>query len=262
MNALQELLSKKKENLLSVFFTAGYPAIDSTVEILKAVDKGGVDFVEVGMPYSDPLADGPVIQDSNTKALNNGMNMNLLFEQLESVKDTIQLPRLLMGYLNPVLQYGMERFLEKASACNISGVILPDLPMQEFIKDYRPLFRKHQMSFISLITPQTSEERIRMIDENSDSFIYAVSTTSTTGKQQDFGKMQQDYFQRIKDMQLKNPVVAGFGIHNSQTLQQAWAHMNGAICGSAFLKKLASSPDAGKALEALMIDLGLRSQVV
>jgi tryptophan synthase alpha chain len=258
MNPLKNLISRKREKLLSLFFTAGYPDRDSTLNIIQVSEKHGIDFLEVGMPYSDPLADGPVIQESSTRAIANGMTMELLFRQLEPESSNIKIPLLLMGYLNPVLQFGMDRFLQKANGCGVSGVILPDLPMKEYLEDYKPLFQKYDLSFVSLITPQTSEERIRMIDENSDSFIYAVSSASTTGKQQNFGQAQTDYFARIKKMNLKNPVVAGFGIHNEQTLQQAWQNVNGAICGSAFLKKLAANQDTEQAIQALLNDLGLQ----
>ena len=257
MNALNKLLSQKKDKLFSVFFTAGYPTLESTIDILEAVEKHGVDFVEVGMPYSDPLADGPVIQQSSTKAIANGMDIEILFKQLESAQHKVKIPMLLMGYLNPVLQYGVERFLQKANSLKVSGIILPDLPLKEFVDDYKEMFQKYNLNFVFLITPQTTEERIRLIDKHSSSFIYAVSSASTTGKQQDFGQAQQDYFLRIKNMKLQHPVIAGFGIHNQQTLQQAWSNVNGAICGSAFLKKLALNPNAKEAIKALLQDLGL-----
>jgi tryptophan synthase alpha chain len=258
MNALQELFARKKKNLLSLFFTAGYPYLNSTEDIIAAAQIAGIDFLEVGMPYSDPLADGPVIQQSSTKAIANGMNIPLLFDHLDSIKEKYTIPLLLMGYLNPVLQYGTERFLQKAAECGVSGIILPDLPMPEYIDEYQPLFQKFGLSMVFLITPNTSEERIRMIDQHSNVFIYVVSTAATTGNQTDFGATQKQYFDRIHNLQLKNPLIAGFGIHNSQTLQQAWNNLNGAICGSAFLKKLEQFPQPEKALNMLMEDLGLR----
>jgi tryptophan synthase alpha chain len=257
MNALQKLFQNKKQKLLSLFFTAGYPTLDSTVGIMDAAQTAGIDFLEVGMPYSDPLADGPVIQQSSTVAIANGMTIELLFSQLEKIKGKTTIPFLLMGYLNPVLQYGVEKFMEKASACGASGLILPDLPIYEYKEEYQSLFDKYNLSPVFLITPHTSEERIKMIDELSNAFIYVVSSAATTGKQQDFGQSQQNYFQRLKAMNLKNPLIGGFGIHNRQTLQQAWENLDGAICGSAFLKKLAVAADAGKAVRELKVDLGL-----
>ena len=257
MNALQKLFQNKKQKLLSLFFTAGYPTIDSTAEIMDAAQTAGIDFLEVGMPYSDPLADGPVIQQSSTVAIANGMTIELLFSQLEKIKGKTTIPFLLMGYLNPVLQYGVEKFMKKASECDASGLILPDLPIYEYKEEYQSLLEKYNLSPVFLITPHTSDERIRMIDELSDAFIYVVSSAATTGKQQDFGQSQQEYFQKLKSMNLKNPLIGGFGIHNRQTLQQAWENLDGAICGSAFLKKLEVAADARKAVEELKGDLGL-----
>ncbi|TVQ13979.1 MAG: tryptophan synthase subunit alpha [Bacteroidetes bacterium] len=258
MNPLQQLLKHKSGNLLSLFFTAGYPNIDSTESIIASAEKAGIDFLEVGMPYSDPLADGPVIQQSSSVAIANGMNIKLLFHQLEQIKGKYKIPLLMMGYLNPVLQYGTEKFLQQAKDCGVSGLILPDLPLQEYVEEYQVLFEKHELSFVFLVTPHTSEERIRLIDSHSNAFIYVVSTAATTGKQQDFGMAQQNFFNRIKSMNLKNPLITGFGIHNAQTLQQAWKNLNGAICGSAFLKKLEQNNNPDKAMEMLLKDLGLK----
>ena len=257
MNPLQERLKTKPDKLLSLFFTAGYPNIDSTEAIIASAEQAGVDFLEVGMPYSDPLADGPVIQQSSSEAIANGMNIKLLFSQLEQINGKYKIPLLMMGYLNPVLQYGTEKFLQQAKDCGVSGLILPDLPLQEYVEEYQVLFEKHELSFVFLITPHTSEERIRLIDSHSNAFIYVVSTAATTGKQQDFGQAQQAYFTRLVNMNLKNPLITGFGIHNAQTLQQAWKYLNGAICGSAFLKKLRENNHPPSAMEALMADLGL-----
>jgi len=258
MNPIQELFSRKREKLLSLFFTAGYPYLNSTEAIIAAAQDAGVDFLEVGMPYSDPLADGPVIQNSSTVAIANGMNISLLFDELSAIKGKYSIPLLLMGYLNPVLQYSTEKFLEKAAGVGASGIILPDLPMQEYVDGYQKLFERYNLSMVFLVTPQTSEKRIRMIDNLSNAFIYAVSSAATTGKQQDFGQLQQDYFNRLRNLGLKNPLIAGFGIHNGQTLQQAWGNLNGAICGSAFLKKLEQFHEPAKAVEMLMKDLGLK----
>lgn len=257
MNALQQLFQRKNKNLLSLFFTAGYPHLNSTEAIIASAQNAGVDFLEVGMPYSDPLADGPVIQQSSTKAIQNGMNLHVLFSQLENIRGKYSIPFLLMGYLNPVLQYGTEKFFAKAAQCGASGIILPDLPIPEYIEEYSPLFEKYGLSFVFLITPQTSDERIRMIDEHTNAFIYVVSTAATTGKQQDFGSAQREWFTRLINLNLKNPLITGFGIHNAQTLQQAWNNLNGAICGSAFLKKLEKFPNPNQAMAELMKDLGL-----
>ncbi len=257
MNPLQALLSDKKQKLLSLFFTAGYPETGSAASIISAAESAGIDFLEVGMPYSDPLADGPVIQQSSTRAIANGMTIALLLKQLHDIKGKTGIPLLLMGYLNPVMQYGAERFIREASEAGISALILPDLPMQEYLCDFQPLYKKHHISPVFLVTPRTSAERIRTIDQVSDAFIYVVSSAATTGKQQHFGQEQRAYFRRLKSMELKNPLVGGFGIHNNQTLLQAWESLNGAICGSAFLKKLAEYSDAEKAIKALFRDLGL-----
>lgn len=258
MNPLQERLRTKPDSLLSLFFTAGFPELDSTESIIANAEQAGVDFLEVGMPYSDPLADGPVIQQSSSEAIANGMNIKLLFRQLEQIKGKYKIPLLLMGYLNPVLQYGTEKFLQQARDCGVSGLILPDLPIEEYRDEYQSLFKKYDLSFVFLITPHTREDRIRLIDSLSNAFIYVVSTAATTGKQQDFGQAQTEYFTKLTSMNLRSPLITGFGIHNAQTLQQAWQYLNGAICGSAFLKKLRENNHPPAAMEALMKDLGLK----
>ncbi len=257
MNPLQALLSDKKQRLLSLFFTAGYPEVNSAASIIASAEKAGIDFLEVGMPYSDPLADGPVIQQSSTRAIANGMTIGLLLKQLNEIKDKTGIPLLLMGYLNPVMQYGTERFIREASGAGISAIILPDLPIKEYLSDFQPLYKKYHISPVFLVTSRTSAERILTIDQVSDAFIYVVSSAATTGKQQHFGEEQSAYFRRLRSMKLKNPLVCGFGIHNNQTLLQSWESLNGAICGSAFLKKLAEYPDAKKAIKELLRDLGL-----
>lgn len=258
MNPIQTLINRKRDRLLSLFFTAGYPYLNSTADIIAAAEEYGIDFLEVGMPYSDPLADGPVIQHSSTQAIANGMTINLVLDQLAKIKGKHTIPLLLMGYLNPVWQYGTERFLEKAAEVGVSGIILPDLPMEDYEDDYQRLFDKHGLSMIFLLTPQTSEQRIRKIDSLSNAFIYTVSSAATTGNQQSFGQAQQSYFEKLRNMNLKNPLIAGFGIHNHQTLQQAWNGLNGAICGSAFLKKLEQNPNPREAIALLLKDLGLK----
>lgn len=261
MNKLQELFTKKNKRLLSLFFTAGYPELSSTTEIIKSAEKCGIDFLEVGIPYSDPLADGPVIQKSSTKAIAGGMTVELLFKQLHELKSNTEIPLLLMGYLNPVLQYGIEKFIKDAGSSGVSGIILPDLPLHEYTNEYKELFEQNGISIVFLVTPQTSEKRIRLIDEQTNGFIYVVSSAATTGKQSDFGEAQQQYFKKIKNMKLKNLLIGGFGIHNEQTLQLAWNNLDGAICGSAFLKKLAKTPDHHKAIKELMKDLGLLNNI-
>jgi tryptophan synthase alpha chain len=257
MNAIQELMKSKRQNLLSLFFTAGFPQLDSTTDIILAAEKAAIDFLEVGMPYSDPLADGPVIQNSSEIALSNGMSVQRLFRQLKTIRGQFKIPLLLMGYLNPVIQYGPADFFAKAAECGVSGVILPDLPLKEYLDEYHKLLQENNLSMIFLITPQTPDERIRMIDNHSNAFIYVVSSAATTGKQQDFNKQHEQYFARLKAMNLKNPLIAGFGIHNHQTLQHAWENVNGAICGSAFLKKLEQNNNPEQAINLLKADLGL-----
>ncbi len=241
MNRLNQLFEKKKNNLLSVYFTAGYPELNTTVDIAEALEKAGVDFLEIGFPYSDPVADGPTIQHSSQTALDNGMNLNLLFEQLADLRKRVSIPVLLMGYVNPMVQYGVERFCAKATEVGVDGVIVPDLPMYEYETLYKDCFAKHQLSNIFLVTPQTAEARIRKIDDLSNSFIYLLSSASVTGNSLQVSDATETYFQRIKDMQLKNPTVIGFGIADQATFQKATAYANGAIVGSAFVKILGTS---------------------
>ncbi len=238
MNRLNQLFEKRKNNLLSVYFTAGYPELNTTVDIAEALEKAGVDFLEIGFPYSDPVADGPTIQHSSQTALDNGMNLNLLFEQLADLRKRVSIPVLLMGYVNPMVQYGVERFCAKATEVGVDGVIVPDLPIYEYETLYKDCFAKHQLSNIFLVTPQTAEARIRKIDELSNSFIYLLSSASVTGNSLQVSDATETYFQRIKDMELKNPTVIGFGIADQATFQKATAYANGAIVGSAFVKIL------------------------
>ncbi len=253
MNELTKLLDKKSDNLLSIFFTAGFPTLDSTTGVLLSFQDAGVDFVEVGIPYSDPLADGPVIQQTSTVAIRNGMTMDLLFTQLERLKGKLRTPLILMGYLNPVLQYGVEDFCKKARDAGVSGVILPDLPMHEYTSQYKKLFRDYGLHFVFLITPSTKEDRIREIDRESTAFIYAVSTASTTGSANDNAREQKlAYLKRLKEMRLSHPVVVGFGIHDRVTLQDAWDHASGAIIGTAYLQLLAKTSDEQKAIHELI----------
>lgn len=235
MNRLEELFTKKKKNILSVFYTAGFPTIDSTISIAKNLE---VDFMEIGIPFSDPVADGPVIQESNSIALNNGMTLATLLEQVKCIRQEVSTPIILMGYLNPVVQYGIEKFCRDASQAGVDGVILPDLPVSEYEKNYRELFSKYKLSFPLLIAPTTSEERIRKIDSLSSGFLYAVSSSSTTGSKNEFSAEQVSYFERLKNMGLKNPLMFGFGISNASTFATACQYGAGAIVGSAFIKLL------------------------
>ncbi len=242
MNRIDKLFSEKNKNILNVYCTAGYPHLKATVEVMTALQESKVDIIELGIPYSDPLADGPVIQKSSMVALQNGMTILKLFEQLKKVRESIQLPIILMGYLNPVLQFGVEKFCALASAVGIDGIILPDLPMHEYQAQYQSIFEAHHLKFIFLITPETSEERIREIDELSTGFIYAVSSSATTGNNNSI-EDQADYFNRLQMMNLKNPILIGFGIKDKLSFDVACKYANGAIIGSAFIKALENVTD-------------------
>ena len=239
MNRLNQLFAAKKENLLSIYFTAGYPELDTTVDIAVALEKAGADFLEIGFPYSDPVADGPTIQHSSQTALDNGMNLNLLFEQLKDLRSRVNIPVLLMGYVNPIVQYGVERFCKAAAVAGIDGIIVPDLPMYEYELLYSNHFEDNGLSNILLVTPQTSEERIRKIDELSNSFIYLLSSSSITGGTLQLTGSIEGYYNRIKAMQLKNPAIIGFGISDHKSFSKACEFASGAIVGSAFVKLLA-----------------------
>jgi len=237
MSRIQDLFIKKKNKVLNVYCTAGYPDINSTLAVMKALQDNGVDMIELGMPYSDPLADGPVIQASGSKALENGMTISVLFEQLAGFRKEITVPVILMGYMNPVLQYGFERFCADAVKAGVDGLILPDLPEFEFETEYGAIIKKHGLDFIFLVTPETSEERIKKLDVLSSGFLYAVSSSATTGKDKDFTAVEK-YLQRLQSMKLKNPVLVGFGIKDKETFQSACRYANGAIIGTAFIKAL------------------------
>ncbi len=240
MNRIDQLFQQKKKGVLNVYCTAGFPRLDSTLQVLSALQAHGADLIEIGMPYSDPLADGPVIQQSNLVALDNGMSIAVLFQQLTSCRDTIHVPLVLMGYMNPILQYGLEKFCAAAQAAGVDGVILPDLPMFEFETEYRQLFEKYQLRFIFLVTPETSEERIRKIDALCSGFLYAVSSSSTTGNNKAIEE-QEDYFKRLQGMELGNPILVGFGIKDRATFKAACRHSNGAIIGSAYIRAIEKS---------------------
>src|SRR5690606_13806375 len=239
MNRIKDLFNTgREENRLSIYYTAGYPDLDSTLEIAERLEQSGVDFLEIGFPYSDPLADGPVIQHSSQVALKNGMTLDILFEQLADLRKRVSIPVFLMGYVNPVIQYGIERFRESCAEVGVDGVIIPDLPMYEYEELYKDAFAKNGISNIFLVTPQTSDERIRKIDDLSTGFIYLLSSSSTTGKNLDISEERLDYFNRIKQLNLKNPFVIGFGISNNESFRQAAEIADGAIVGTAFVKQL------------------------
>ena len=239
-NRINQLLETKKENILSVYFTAGHPNLNDTVEIIQQLEKNGVDLIEIGMPFSDPTADGPTIQRSSETALKNGMSLKLLFEQLKDIRQTVKIPLILMGYINPVYQFGVEKFCEKCAETGIDGLILPDLPLDEYESFYKPVFEKYNLHNILLITPQTGEARIRQIDEASGGFIYMVSSSSTTGSGKKVEDFQRDYFERIQSMNLKKPRLIGFGISDRATFENACKYASGAIIGSAFVKAIDS----------------------
>lgn len=255
MNRINKLFAEKGNNILSVYFTAGYPALNDTVEIIKQLVAHGVDMIEIGIPFSDPMADGPVIQNSSQVALANGMSQNLLFEQLKEIRKVTDIPLILMGYVNPVLQFGFEKLCQKAQEVGVDGFIIPDLPMAEYLQEFKATADKYGMENILLITPETPEERIRLIDTHSNGFIYMVSSAATTGAQDSFSSNKEAYFQRIKDMNLKNPTLIGFGISNKETFDSACAHASGAIVGSAFIKALGENDSVEEAVKALIAKL-------
>lgn len=233
-----DLKFKEDKKLLSIYFSAGFPNLEDTVPILKNLQASGADMVEIGLPFSDPLADGPTIQESSTKALQNGMTTQKLFDQLQGIRKYIDIPLVLMGYFNPMMQYGIQKFCEQCEAIGIDGLIIPDLPVDVYHEEYKSLFEKHGLYNMFLITPQTSDERIRYIDDVSNGFIYMVSSAAVTGAQGSFGATQADYFKRVANMNLKTETVVGFGISNADTYQAATAYSRGAIIGSAFIKFL------------------------
>ena len=237
MNRITSLFNKKKSRILNIYCTAGYPAINSTLEVMRALQDSGADMIELGMPYSDPLADGPVIQASSTKAIQNGMTISKLFSDLKDFRKHIHVPVILMGYMNPALQYGFEKFCTKAAETGIDGLILPDLPMYEFETEYGDIIGKYGLKFIFLVTPETSDERIRMLDRLSTGFLYAVSSSSTTGNEKSM-EQQMGYFKKLQDMKLNNPVLIGFGIKDNETFNAACKYSNGAIIGTAYIRAL------------------------
>jgi tryptophan synthase alpha chain len=242
MSRIEELFKKKQKNILNMYCTAGFPRLEDTLTVMAAFEKNGADMIELGMPYSDPLADGPVIQHSNAIALQNGMTIKKLFEQLKQLRKGISIPVLLMGYMNPILQYGFEKFCADASAVGVDGLILPDLPEYEYETEYGTIIKKYGLDFVFLVTPETSEERVKKLDALSSGFLYAVSSSSTTGRDQNMTEVKA-YLQRIKSLKLKNPVLVGFGIKDKQTFEAACENANGAIIATAFIKALENDTD-------------------
>jgi tryptophan synthase alpha chain len=241
MNRIKKLFGGKKENILSVFFTAGFPTLESTPLIAKALEDAGVDLIEIGIPFSDPIADGPTIQESNKIALENGMSVKVLLEQVKQIRKEISIPIILMGYLNPILQYGFEKFCREASEAGVDGLILPDMPMDEYLIEYKTIMESANLLNTFLISPTTSQERIRKIDTATNGFIYAVSSSSTTGAKNGFSLEQERYFQNLKSLQLKSPFLIGFGISSNQTYSKACQYSSGVIIGSAFINLLKES---------------------
>ena len=257
MNKINQVFAQRGDKkLLSLYFCAGSPTLDSTANVILTMQRRGIDFIEVGIPFSDPLADGPVIQTAATKALKNGMNLRSLFSQLQSIKEQVQIPLILMGYLNPILHYGIEAFCQSCVEAGVSGMIIPDLPFKDYLEVVKPIADRYDLRVIMLITPETSEERIRFIDENTDGFIYMVSSAAITGAQKSFDEQKQEYFRRINQMQLRNPRMIGFGISNAQTLKAAQDNAAGAIIGSKFVTLLdEAGGDADLALDKLFAAL-------
>lgn len=251
-NRINTLFKEKQHNILSVFFTAGYPHLEDTVPTIQELVKNGVDMIEIGMPFSDPVADGPVIQHSSLVALKNGMSVRVLFDQLKDIRQLVNVPLILMGYINPVLQYGMEAFCKKCKEVGIDGLIIPDLPLSVYEEDYKSIFEAYNLHNVFLITPQTSEERLRRIDQASSGFIYMVSSNSTTGVQQGVSEIQKNYFERIQSFGLQNPRLIGFGISNAETFGNACHYANGAIIGSAFVNALGTDAPVPQKVSAFI----------
>lgn len=243
MNRIDKLFREKKENILSIYFTAGHPTLNSTADIIEILAAEGADMIEIGIPFSDPVADGPVIQQSSHQALVNGMNLRLLFDQLKDIRKRVSVPLLFMGYLNPVLQYGFDDFVEECSRIGIDGTILPDLPLEIFLEQYKAVFKRYGLYNVFLATPQTSDSRYRTLDEESSGFLYMVSASATTGARKDFEDYQQKYFEKIQNLHLRLPRLIGFGISSKETFMHACRYAQGAIIGSAFVKLLEEEGD-------------------
>ncbi|WP_296705759.1 tryptophan synthase subunit alpha [Algoriphagus sp.] len=252
MNRIHTLFNTKKDRVLSIYFTAGFPELEDTIPIMEAIQAGGADIIEIGVPYSDPVADGPTIQDSNMIALENGISLKKIFDQLRGFRAKIHIPVVMMGYLNPIMQYGMEAFCKKCKEVGVDGLILPDLPMQQYLDEYKGLFEEYGLVNTFLISPQTSEKRIREIDENTNGFIYMVSSHSITGAKSGITAEQISYFERVKSMNLKNPRLIGFGISDSETFSKASEYSHGAIIGSAFIKTVKNSKNLSEDIQAYL----------
>ena len=255
MNRIKQLFERKQNNILSIYFTAGYPHLNDTVDIIEELESNGIDLIEIGIPFSDPMADGPTIQESGTMALRNGMTLNRLFSQLTDIRKNVSIPLIMMGYLNPIMQYGFDNFCKKCSEIGIDGAIIPDLPFDDYIKEFKPIADKYDIKIVMLITPETSDERIRLIDEHTDGFIYMVSSAATTGAQTNFDEYKQAYFRKINSMNLQNPRLIGFGISNKATLDAAQANSSGAIIGSKFITLLKESKNIKEAVQELKVSL-------
>jgi tryptophan synthase, alpha subunit len=255
MNRINQLFETKERDILSVYFTAGYPNLTDTLPVLQALQNNGVDMAEIGIPFSDPMADGPVIQASSSLSLRNGMTLQLLFEQLKEVREKISIPLVLMGYLNPVMQFGFEAFCRCCAETGIDGIIIPDLPFRDYVENYKPTADRYNVKMIMLITPETTDERVKLIDEYTDGFIYVVSSAATTGAQQVFGNEQQAYFKRVQDMKLKNPLMVGFGISNKATFDAARQYARGTIVGSKFISLLSETQNIDTATSRLIKEL-------
>lgn len=251
MNRIKQLFEKKQKNILSIYFTAGFPQLDDTCNVIRELEANGIDLIEIGIPFSDPMADGPTIQESGTIALRNGMTLKVLFEQLKDIRSDVTIPLILMGYLNPIMQYGFENFCKQCKETGIDGAIIPDLPFNDYISQYKSIADKYDIKIVMLITPETSDERIRLIDEHTDGFIYMVSSASTTGAQSNFDDKKQAYFRKINEMNLHNPRLIGFGISNKATLEAAQENASGAIIGSKFITLLKESANIKEAVKAL-----------
>jgi tryptophan synthase alpha chain len=259
MNRINKLFQEKKGQILSVYFTAGYPNLEDTVPVIQELVKNGVDLIEIGMPFSDPVADGPVIQHSSLIALQNGMSIRKLFDQLKDIRETVKIPLILMGYINPVLQYGVEAFCQKCKEVGIDGLIIPDLPMDVYKEEFKTIFEVNNLHNIFLITPQTSDERLRVIDDISSGFIYMVSSNSTTGAKTSVSEFQKHYFERVNSLHLKNPRLIGFGISNAETFANACRYANGAIIGSAFVKALLGSGSLNQKVSGFINSIATKS---
>lgn len=255
MNRIDILFQEKKNNILSIYFTAGYPKLDDTVKVIQSLEENGVDMLEIGVPFSDPMADGPVIQSSGSQALKNGMSLKVLFDQLSDIRQTVSIPLVLMSYLNPIIQFGFENYCQKAVKCGVDGLIIPDLPFAEYLESYKSIAEEFGLHVIMLITPETSEERIKIIDRNTSGFLYMVSSASVTGARNSFSEENLAYFRRVNEMQLNNPRLIGFGISNKETFEAACREASGAIIGSKFISLLGSEESIEAAAKQLIISI-------